>query len=103
MANFPLTSPEDLQDVETNNAHAALLSQGLEPEDAFRRQASGEHVPAFGPSLLVIINFASRTAQLPLPLETKDQDALAQPVFATHPGTDTGLLRPWEVRVIPSP
>lgn len=37
MANFPLESPEDVQDVETRNAYQALLEAGVPPEEAFAR------------------------------------------------------------------
>jgi glycosidase len=37
MANFPLESPEQIQDVETRNAYQALLEAGVPPAEAFAR------------------------------------------------------------------
>lgn len=69
---------------------------------AFRRRPGRADAAAGSGSILVMVNFSSQAASLPPLPETDDTQVLAQPLFATHPGTADGILQAWEVQVLHS-
>ncbi len=66
------------------------------PAIAFRRYAADARG---GGAMLVVINFSSVISPLPSPAKLGLGSLDKQPVFATHPKTDSGTLQPWEVSV----